>query len=136
MNIRMGGVVCVGMTILCCASAQSNSDTGWVGVWQGELDGQPSVILTLAEDTGTLEGTLVLNIISRKGGEPHIVAREPHVVVGPRTDGNRLTFQLKRLDASRPMMDFTATLTAQRSARIHCLNCGDDAPVVDMTKED
>ena len=77
MNMRVGGVVCVGTIMLCCAAAQSNSDAGWVGVWQGELDGQPSVILTLAEDTGTLEGTLVLNIITREGGQPHIVARQP-----------------------------------------------------------
>jgi hypothetical protein len=135
MNIRMGGVVCVGMMMLCRAAAQSNSDAGWVGVWQGELDGQPSVVLTLAEDTGTLEGTLVLNIISRDGGEPHIVAHQPHVVVRPRIDGDRLSFQLKRLNASMPMMDFTVTLTGERSARIHCLNCGDSAPAVAMTKE-
>ena len=136
MNIRMGGAVCVGMMMLCRAAAQPNSDAGWVGVWQGELDGQPSVILTLAEDTGTLEGTLVLNIVTRDGGQPHIVARQPHVVVRPRIDGNRLSFQLKRLKASSPMMDFTVTLTTDRSARIHCLNCGDDAPVVEMTKQD
>jgi len=137
MNIRMGGVVCVGMIMMCCAAAQPNSDSGWVGVWQGELDGQPSVILTLAEDTGTLEGTLVLNIIKREGGgQAHIVRHEAHVVVRPRISGNRLSFQLKRLDPSSPMMDFTVTLTAERSARIHCLTCGDDAPVVEMTRED
>lgn len=136
MNIRMGGVVCVGMIMMCCAAAQSNSDSGWVGVWQGELDGQPSVILTLAEDTGALEGTLVLNIIKREGGQAHIVAHEPHVLVHPMIDGSRLSFQLKRLNPSSPMMDFTVTLTAQRSARIHCLTCGNDAPEVEMTKED
>ncbi len=136
MNMRMGGVVCVGMIMLCCAAAQSNSDAGWLGVWRGELDGQPSVILTLGEDTGTLEGTLVLNIITREGGQPHIVAYEPHVLVHPMIDRSRLSFQLKRLKPSSPMMDFTVTLTADRSARIHCLNCGDDAPVVEMTKED
>ena len=135
MNIRMGGLVCAGMIGLCCAAAQSNPDSEWVGVWQGELDGQPSVILTLAKDTGTLEGTLVLNIISRERGEAHIVAHEPHVMVRPRIEGHTLSFQLKRLDASSPMMDFTVTLTAERSARIHCLNCG-DAPAVEMTKED
>jgi hypothetical protein len=125
------------MIMMCCAAAQSNSNSGWVGVWQGELDGQPSVILTLAEDTGTLEGTLVLNIIKREeGGQAHIVAHEPHVLVHPMINGSRLSFQLKRLNPSSPMMDFTVTLTAERSARIHCLTCGDDAPVVEMTKQD
>ena len=38
-------------------AAQSSSPSDWIGVWQGELDGQPSVTLTLAKDSGTLEGT-------------------------------------------------------------------------------
>lgn len=34
-------------------------------------------------------------------------------------------------------MDFTVTLTAKgTTAKIHCMNCGDDAPVVEITKED
>ena len=45
-------------------AAQSTSPSDWAGVWQGELDGQPSVVLTLARDNGTLEGTLVLNVIN------------------------------------------------------------------------
>ena len=136
MNIRIGGIVCVGMIVLCCAAAQSNSNSDWVGVWQGELDGQPSVILTLAEDTGTLAGTLVVNIINREDGRARVVAGEPHVLVRPSLEGRTLSFQLKRLDAASPMMDFTVTLTTQDTAKIHCRNCGEDAPVVQMTKED
>ena len=37
MDIRMCGVVCVGMIMMCCAAAQSNSDAGWVGVWRGQI---------------------------------------------------------------------------------------------------
>jgi len=136
MRIRMWGIVCVGMIALCSAASQSDTEAGWVGVWQGELDGQPSVILTLAEDTGTLEGTLVLNIINREDGQARVVAHEPHVLVHPRLEGPTLSFQLKRLDASSPMMDFTVTLKAGGSATIHCLNCGKDAPVVEITKRD
>ena len=79
--------MCVGMIVLCSAAAQSDSDSGWVGVWQSELSGQPSVILTLAQDTGALEGTLVLNIISREDGRTRLVAREPHVWCVPRSKG-------------------------------------------------
>jgi hypothetical protein len=60
-----------------------------------ELDGQPSVVLTLAQDTDILEGTLVLNIVSRAGGEPRIIAHEPHVLMHVRTEGDILSFQLK-----------------------------------------
>ncbi|MGA9583991.1 MAG: hypothetical protein WBQ95_01620 [Terracidiphilus sp.] len=136
MRIRMWGVVCAVVLTLCSAAAQSDSDASWVGVWQGELDGQPSVILTLAEDTGALEGTLVLNGISRDGGKAHIAVRESHVLVHRLLEGPTLSFQVKRLDASSPSMDFTVTLKTGGNATIHCLNCGRDAPVVEIRKED
>ena len=80
MEMRMGGVVCVAISVLSIAWAQPSRDAGWVGVWQGQLDGQPSVNLTLAEDTGeNPKSTMVLNIISREGGLPHIVGRQPQM---------------------------------------------------------
>jgi hypothetical protein len=100
------------------------------------LDGQPSAVLTLAKDNGALEGTLVLNGISRDGGQPHIAVREPHVLMQPRLYGRTLSFQLKRLDTSSPTMNFTVTLNNAGIATMHCMNCGVDAPVVEMTKED
>jgi hypothetical protein len=135
MDMRMGGVVCVAISLLGIAWAQPSKDAGWVGVWQGQLDGQPSVNLTLAEDTGKIEGTMVLNIISREGGPPHIVARQPHVLVSPKIEGNILSFRARRLDASSPMMAFTVDLTSSNTAQIHCLNCGNSAPVVEISKE-
>ena len=136
MNIRIGGVVFAGMTILCCAAAQSNENTGWVGVWQGELDGLPSLTLTLAKDTGTLEGTLVLNGINREGGSPHIAVHETHTLLHPTMSGTTLSFTLKGVRPSRITMDFAVEQTSDSTAKFHCLNCGDDAPVVSLTKQD
>src|SRR5690242_893399 len=79
------------------ATAQDSVDAGWIGVWQGELDGLPSAILTLAKDDGKLDGTLVLNGISRSGGTPHIAVREAHVLMHPKLNGNTLSFDLKRV---------------------------------------
>ena len=138
MRFRMLETLCVllAATVWCAVSAQSSNFSPWVGVWQGELDGQPSVVLTLAEDTGTLEGTLVLNIINRDGGQPHVIAHEPHVLMQLRRDGSTLSFQLKRIDGSTPPMEFTVKLAAPNSATIHCLNCGEDAPTVAIIKVD
>ena len=142
MKMRIWGVVCVALIATGVAAGQtnaavqSNQDAAWVGTWHAELDGQPSAVLTLAEDNGALEGTLVLNGISRGGGQPHIAVRETHVLMHPRLDGRTLSFQVKRIKASSPLMSFTVDLTAQGSARLHCLNCGEDAPVVEMAKED
>ena len=117
-------------------AAQSSRPSDWIGVWQGELDGQPSVTLTLAKDSGTLEGTLVLNIINRDSRSPRIVAHEAHVLLQMRSQGDSITFQVKRIDRSAEPMEFTVERTAADAAKIHCLNCGDDAPTVEMTKLD
>lgn len=135
MNIRTSGILCVLISIACTITAQTTSDAGWIGVWQGELDGQPSAILTLAGDTGTLEGTLVLNGISREGGQPHIAVRETHVLMHLHIERNTLSFQVKGIRGSNDLMDFTVTLSDSGSATIHCSNCGSDAPSVPLTKE-
>lgn len=108
----------------------------WVGVWQGELDGIPSVVLTLAADDGALQGTLVLNGINNDGGTPHIAVRETHVILHAALNGNSLSFAVKGLRGSSTTMNFTVEQTSGESAKLHCLNCGADAPIVEMTKQD
>ena len=100
------------------------------------MDGQPSVTLTLAQDNGALEGTLVLNIIGRDGGQPHIIAREPHTLRQPHVDGVTLSFQLKRIDGSSDPMLFRVEMNSHEHAKMHCLNCGDNAPIVEIAKQD
>jgi len=83
-----------------------------------------------------LEGTPVLNIINRDSRSPRIVAHEAHVLLQMRSQGDSITFQVKRIDRSAEPMEFTVERTAADAAKIHCLNCGDDAPTVEMTKLD
>jgi hypothetical protein len=117
-------------------AAQSSTPSDFVGVWQAELDGQPSTILTLAADDGTLQGTLVLNGISRDGGSPHVAVRETHALLHPVLNGTKLSFALKGVRGSSTTMNFIVELTAHEQAKLHCLNCGDDAPTVEITKQD
>jgi hypothetical protein len=125
-------------SLVCGLSAESaqpaTRPAQWAGVWQGELDGLPSVTLTLANDTGQLGGTLVLNIIEKEDGGARIKAREPHVLVHPQLDGNTLSFGVRKIDGSSDLLNFTVALTPEGKARIHCTNCGADAPVVDMSR--
>lgn len=116
--------------------AQNGSNPDWTGVWQGELEGLPSVILTLATDDGSLEGTLVLNGINGDGGTPHIAVRETHMLLHPKLSGMTLSFEVKRLRGSSTTMEFTVEKTSNTTAKIHCLNCGSDAPVVEITRQD
>lgn len=112
-------------------TAASQDISRFVGIWQGELDGLPSAILTLAADDGTLQGTLVMNGISREGGSPHIAVRETHLLLHPSLSGTTLSFAVK---GRRGTMDFTVERTSNTSANIHCLNCGSDSPTVEITK--
>ena len=122
--------------LACGAGAQSAADAQWIGVWEGKLDGQPRVTLTLAKDTGELGGTLVLNMIRKdKDGQAHVAASEPHVLLYPRLNQNTLAFEVKKIDGAGEMRDFTVVLTAEGKARIHCMNCGADAPVVDIERQ-
>jgi hypothetical protein len=127
-------VACVAIAAACAALAEPPDRTQWIGVWQGRLDGQPSVTLTLADDTGELDGTLVLNIIEKQDGQARIADIEPHVLVQPHLDGNVLSFGVRKIDGSSDLLNFTVGLTPEGKARIHCTNCGADAPTVDMDR--
>jgi hypothetical protein len=107
--------------------------TRWIGVWQGQLDGQPGVILTLADDGGELAGTIVLNGVSREGGSPHVVVSEPHVLVHPHLDADTFSFQLIRTRDSREL-HMTVTLASDEKALLHCADCGPDIPVIELVK--
>lgn len=134
MNKKMLSIaICATGMMTCASSAQQPLNIQWDGVWQGYLDGQPSVTLTLAEDTGELGGTLVLNVVEKEHGQAaHVAAIEPHVLVHPRLDGNLLSFEVRKPDGD--LFNFTMVLTPGGKARIHCTNCGADAPEVDMTR--
>jgi hypothetical protein len=133
------GIFVSGCVLLMTAgvfAAESNGNAAWVGVWRGELDGQPSVTLTLAEDTGELGGTVVLGMFGNDNGIVRVIASVPHVLLHPRLEGNTLAFQVKRNTASNELLNFAVTLGSSGKAHIHCLNCGPDtdAPVVELVK--
>jgi hypothetical protein len=116
------------------ATAQSGSNSQWVGMWQAQLDGVPSVILTLGDDTGQIAGAVVFNVVSREGGQPHILGHDAHVLMNPQLDGDTLHFQVIRRGDSR-LLEMTVQITADGAAKFHCQNCGGEDPVVDMVRE-
>ena len=117
-------------------TAQPATTDDWVGIWHTDVGGLPSGTLTLATDTGQLGGTVVLDIISREDGKPHVIASEPHVLVSPHVDGNTLWFDVKmrRLNGSVVSATFNVTRTAPDRMTLHCINCG-NAPVVQLIKQ-
>ena len=136
-------VACAALAFACIlaslASAQSASrapaSAQWRGVWQGTLDGQPGVTLTLAsaDDTGELAGTVVFNLILRDGGAPHVAGSMVHLVTHPHLEGRSLTFQIKRPSDAR-QLEMTVTLIDDNKASIHCQGCGADSPISELTR--
>ena len=132
----MQETLCVLLMAATTMAVQSSNPSGWVGVWQGELDGIPSIVLTLASDDGSLQGTLVLNGINSNGGTPHIAVHETHTLLHPQLTEESLSFAIKGFRGTATTRNFTVERTSGASAKIHCLNCGPDAPIVEITKQD
>jgi hypothetical protein len=121
--------------IVCSASrcrAQAFLESDWKGIWQAELDGQPSVTLTLADDAGKLAGTVVFSRFGHDEGRARILGQEPHLLLGVRVSDRTLMFQFKSPD--RRLLDVTVARTAPDQATIHCENCGADAPIVNLVR--
>jgi hypothetical protein len=80
MKRRMIFGILVAMTVSCLLASETRNYEQWVGVWQGELDGQPGVTVTLGRDSGDLQGTIVFNVVSRDGGQAHVIGHDAHVL--------------------------------------------------------
>jgi hypothetical protein len=137
MNCKMLILSLIPLAISVSAGTQTSANAGWVGIWHADSDGLPTGTLTLAAGSGSLGGTVVLDMLSREGGTTHVIASEPHRLLDPRVDGNVLEFQVKleKPDKSIALANFTVRRIATDKATIHCTSCGPDAPVVDLFRE-
>ncbi len=96
----------------------------WVGVWQGDLDGQPGVIVTLGTDNGALQGTIVFNVVSRNtGGPAQVIGHDAHAMAHLQSSDNTLAFDVMRKSDQRDL-HITLHLTADGKAQLTCPDCG------------
>jgi hypothetical protein len=133
MNKKLFAIACT-LALATVAGAASTSNANWTGVWQGKLDGQPSVELTLADDAGSVDGTIVFHAIKRDDTGPHVFSTEPHTLIHPHMDGNRLTFQVKRGNGSNEILDMAVELTAGGKVEFRCSNCGATGTQAELEK--
>ncbi len=128
MKLRMCVLSTSVFVFQCALAAQTSNALQWVGVWQGELDGQPGVTVTLGRDGGELAGTIVFNVVSRDGGEAHVIGHDAHALTHVRLDNHTLAFQVIRLGDGREL-HLTMHLSGDEKAQLQCADCGGPSPV-------
>lgn len=104
-------------------TAQNKGFEQWVGVWQGMLDNQPGVTVTLGRDAGDLQGTIVFNVVARENGEAHVIGHDAHVLTHINLSDGTLAFHVIRLGDSSEL-HLTIKLTADNKAVLECADCG------------
>jgi hypothetical protein len=114
-------------------AARAGDDSKWIGLWQSQLDGQPGVTLTLGDDTGQLGGGVVFHVVSREGGQPHVIGNDAHVLMNPRIEGDTLRFKVIRR-SDKLQLEMTMRITADGKAAFHCANCEADALIAEMVR--
>jgi hypothetical protein len=109
----------------------------WTGVWQGALDGVPAVTLTLADDAGEANGTIVFHAIKNDHGHAYAFSTEPHTLIHPRIeggDGNTISFQVKRGNGSSEILNMSVELGEDGNVHFACTNCGAEGTKADLTR--
>jgi hypothetical protein len=127
-------ITCSAMMLATAAGAAPSNSTQWTGVWQAKLDGQPAVELTLADDAGDVNGTIVFHIVLKKDGPAHVGSTEPHTMINPHVDGNTLKFQVIRGNGSHEVLDMSVKKMADDKMDFHCSNCGATGTQAELEK--
>jgi hypothetical protein len=106
----------------------------WTGVWQGTLDGVPAVTLTLADDAGEANGTIVFHAIKKENGHAYSFSTEPHTLINARVDGDMISFQVKRGNGSNEILNMTVELSKDGNVGFSCSNCGAEGSKADLQR--
>jgi len=106
----------------------------WTGVWQGTLDGIPAVTLTLADDAGEANGTIVFHAIKKENGHAFSFSTEPHTLIHPRVDGNTISFHVKRGNGSAEILNMTVELREDGNVAFSCSNCGSEGTHAELER--
>lgn len=130
--LALSAIALVCSTTLASAQAgpsSMSSNLKWVGVWQGQLESFPGVVLTLGDDLGELSGTMVFTAI-RDGV---IAGHTTRNILHPHLDGNRLSFQVKDPRDGDHMLEMSLDLTGDSKGKLLCAKC-EAAPPIAMEK--
>jgi hypothetical protein len=106
----------------------------WTGVWQANLGGVPSVTLTLADDAGEANGTIVFHAIKNDHGHAYSFSTEPHTLIHPQIDGDTLSFQVVRGNGSKEVLNMAVEFKQDGNLHFSCSNCGPEGTKAEMDR--
>jgi hypothetical protein len=126
--------IAVACAMSCPAWGQptQGSQASWIGVWNSTPDERPGLTMTLADDQGELEGTIVFNFIIGPPPDSHDGGTDPHMVKHPRLEGGTLSFQVTRGDGK--LLQMAGKLVGSERLELRCVNCGDSPVVTTLVK--
>ena len=106
----------------------------WTGVWQGNLGGVPAVTLTLANDAGEANGTIVFHAIKNENGHAYSFSTEPHTLIHPRVEGSTLSFQVIRGNGSAEVLNMSVELNTDGNIQFACANCSPEGTKAELDR--
>ena len=106
----------------------------WTGVWETKLDGVTAVTLTLANDAGEANGTIVFHAIKKENGHAFAFSTEPHTLINPRIQDNTLTFQVIRGNGSHEVLNMSVEFHENGNMGFTCSNCGPEGSKAELDR--
>lgn len=138
-NLLAGFALIVGLATAVAAPGKGRN-AAVCGVWRGELDNLPAVVLNLTDEAGPLQGAILFYLIRQDEGKPPTSSPGiPEPVFEPRFDGKSLVFRLSHRRAHAdtaldPPVTFRLDLTGPNEAKL--IRIPQDGPAyVRMTRD-
>ena len=105
MKYRIVFFIFVAMAVAVALSAQANDNQKVVGVWWGQMDSLPAVVLNITDEGGGLSGAVLFYLIKKSFtmSEPTTATPGiPEPLFKPRLEGNTLTFEVSHRRSHPP----------------------------------
>lgn len=121
----MRGIVVLLLLACACLAVADDKNAPVTGVWRGEMDGLPAIVMTVSDEGGELTGAILFYLIRRDEGQP---ARSspgtPEPMFHLKFDGRVLSFQVshRRAHGARtandPPVSFRLKITGPNAAEL------------------
>jgi hypothetical protein len=108
-----------------CLALAAGKNDALTGVWRGQIDGLPALVMTISDEGGELSGAVLFYLIRRDPGQPpRSTPGVPEPMFNVRFDGQTLEFRVSHRrahppgSANDPPVSFQLTITGANEGRL------------------